>query len=105
MTDSGLSGVIIRGFALPAGKFQVAAADVLVLLPSGYPDVPPDMFYTEPWLRLAQGNSYPARAGRPHCFAGVQWQRWSRHNHEWRPGIDGLRTMIKRIETAIEDAA
>lgn len=103
--DSGSSGVIIRGFALPEGKFQVTAADVLVLLPSGYPDVPPDMFYTEPWLRLAQGNCYPARADQPHSFAGVRWQRWSRHNHEWRPGIDGLRTMIKRIETAIEDAA
>ena len=102
VTDSGMSGVIIRDFPLPEGKFQVTAANVLVLLPSGYPDVPPDMFHTEPWLRLAQGNRYPTHTGRSPCFAGVLWQCWSRHNNEWRPGVDGLRTMIKRIEAALE---
>jgi len=38
-------------------------------------------------------------------FAGQNWQRWSRHNSEWRPGIDGIWTMLKRVEDALERAA
>ena len=105
VTDGGNQGVILRGVALPEGKFQIEAADVLILLPGGYPDVPPDMFYTKPWLRLAQGNRYPMAADQPLQFADENWQRWSRHNNAWRPGIDCLRTMIKRVEAAIARAA
>jgi len=102
---SGGQGIIIRDFALPEGKFQVAAADVLILLPGGYPDVSPDMFYTNPWLRLTQENRYPTAADQPLWFDGEHWQRWSRHNNVWRLGADGLRTMLKRVEVAIEGAA
>jgi hypothetical protein len=35
---------------------------------------------------------------------GHNWQRWSRHNNSWRPGVDGLHTMIKRIEHALAKA-
>lgn len=103
-TDSGHQGVVIRNLALPDGKFQVATADVLILLPGGYPDVPPDMFYTKPWLCLADGNRYPTSADQSLRFGGESWQRWSRHNNAWRPGIDGLRTMIKRVEAAFAAA-
>ena len=97
--------LIFRGFKLPEGKFTAAAADILVLLPPGYPDNPPDMFYTLPWLTLSGPNRYPKAADQPMAFAGQTWQRWSRHNNHWRRGQDGIWTMLKRIETALTQAA
>lgn len=97
--------VILKAFALPTGRFDAPSADILVLLPSGYPDTPPDMFYVTPWLKLASSNSYPNRADQSFEFGRRNWQRWSRHNNEWRTGVDGIWTMIKRIETALEQAA
>lgn len=65
----------------------------------------PDMFYLEPWIKLVQGNRYPKAANNPFSFSGRSWQRWSRHNNEWRRGVDGIWTMLKRIEYALEVAA
>ena len=45
--DGAQKGIILRGYSLPAGRFDAKAADILVLLPPGYPDVPPDMFHTK----------------------------------------------------------
>lgn len=103
--EGGKKGIVLKERQLPAGRFDVSKADVLILLPSGYPDVAPDMFYLLPWVRLAASNTYPRKADRALEFAGKKWQRWSRHNREWRPGIDGIWTMIKRVEDAIEKAA
>ena len=97
--------VIFKAFALPTGRFDAPSADILVLLPSGYPDTPSDMFYVTPWLKLSSSNSYPNRADQSFEFGRRNWQRWSRHNNEWRTGVDGIWTMIKRIETALEQAA
>ena len=97
-------GVVLKQVSLPTGKFDYPSADVLVILPPGYPDVAPDMFFCDPWLRLVPTGRYPNCADQPHDFLGRRWQRWSRHNSSWRPGIDGLHTMIKRIEHALEEA-
>lgn len=97
--------IILRGMVLPAGRFDSQVADILILLPAGYPDSPPDMFYALPWLRLAATRAHPRAADQPCAFAGQNWQRWSRHNDAWRPGIDGIWTMVKRIETALQEAA
>ena len=103
--DGEQSGVILRDYGLPDGKFQVSKADILILLPRSYPDAPPDMFYALPWLTLVPSSRYPRQADRPLNFNGQRWQRWSRHNNEWRVGADGIWTMLKRIETALEIAA
>ena len=102
--DGKLKGVILRKRTLPDGKFDATEVDVLVLLPPGYPDVPPDMFYIFPWIKLLSNNRYPKAADRPLKFGHENWQRWSRHNSEWRPGVDGIWTMLKRIEHAIKEA-
>jgi hypothetical protein len=102
---SGQNAVILRGVILPAGRFDAAAADILILLPAGYPDSPPDMFYAQPWLRLTARRAYPRAADQPYSFAGQNWQRWSRHNDAWRRGVDGIWTMVKRIEAALQEAA
>ncbi len=105
VSNAGHKGTILREMSLPAGKYDVACADVLILVPPGYPDTPPDMFYTLPWLRLCASGGYPTRADQPFDFDGQRWQRWSRHSDQWRPGRDGIWTLIKRFEHAVEIAA
>ncbi|MBD2015227.1 hypothetical protein H6F96_14760 [Microcoleus sp. FACHB-53] len=105
IVDGGNKGIVLPKFRLPTHKYDASQVDVLILLPSGYPDVPPDMFYLEPWVKLIQGNCYPKAANNPFAFSGRSWQRWSRHNNEWRPGVDGIWTMLKRVEHALEVAA
>lgn len=98
-------GLILKQYQLPSGIYDIERADILILLPSGYPDLPPDMFYLLPWVKLAQGQKYPKRADIPYQFKGQNWQRWSRHNRQWRRGIDGIWTMLKRVKNALEVAA
>lgn len=105
MQADGQRGVIFRAYALPGGQLTPARADLLILLPPGYADVPPDMFYLLPWVRLAANNNFPRCADVAYAFGGQTWQRWSRHSNEWRPGIDGIWTMLKRIEAALRIAA
>lgn len=104
ISDGTHTGVILKQVSLPAEKFNHPVADVLVILPPGYPDVAPDMFFCDPWLTLVSAGRYPTCADQPHAFVGRNWQRWSRHNTSWRPGVDGLHTMIKRIEHALAEA-
>lgn len=105
VVDGSKNGVILKARPLPSGRFDAPAADILIILPPGYPDVPPDMFYLLPWVKLVPANRYPNAANQPVTFNGQSWQRWSRHNSTWRPGVDGIWTMIKRIEDALEKAA
>jgi hypothetical protein len=100
----GQKGVILRSVVLPAGRYDAESTDVLIIVPGGYPDAQPDMFYTLPWVRLKSSGAYPSRADQPIDFAGQRWQRWSRHSDQWRPGRDGIWTMIKRFEHAVEIA-
>ncbi|MCW3783223.1 E2/UBC family protein [Defluviimonas salinarum] len=97
-------GVILSGITLPEGKYQVGEADILILLPTSYPDVAPDMFYALPHLRLMPEQQPPRCTEARLIFDGQDWQRWSRHNNHWRPGTDGLWTMVKRVEEALEVA-
>jgi hypothetical protein len=104
-SEGGAKAVVLKGWSLPQGRFDNRAADILILLPAAYPDCAPDMFYLSPWVRLVTSNQYPNAANVAHAFAGQSWQRWSRHNNAWRPGVDGIWTMVRRIERALEIAA
>ena len=103
-SDAGTAGVVLKNMQIPAGKYNHESADLLVLLPNGYPDACPDMFFLHPWLQMQPSGRYPTCADVAHTFAGQRWQRWSRHSSEWRPGIDGLHTMIARFRRAVEIA-
>ena len=105
MGDSAQMGIVLSDFSLPPGLFDTENADILIVLPSGYPDTPPDMFFSIPWLKLKSSGNYPRAANVSFDFGGKNWQRWSRHNNEWRPGTDGIWTMLKRVETALQKAA
>ena len=103
--ESGQKAVIVKQFGLPTGRFDAPSANILILLPCSYPDVAPDMFYTLPWLKLAGSNRHPNCADAHFEFQGRNWQRWSRHSNEWRAGVDGIWTTLKRVETALKSAA
>ena len=105
VSNRGNKGIVLIDFKLPVSKFQVPTAEILILLPPGYPDASPDMFYVLPWLELASGGGYPCKADQPWQFEGENWQRWSRHNSEWRAGTDGFRTMVLRVRRALWEAA
>jgi hypothetical protein len=101
----GQRGVVLRQYPLPAGIFNSCKADILIIIPPGYPDTPPDMFHLIPWVRLTARNAFPRAADQSVMFNGQSWQRWSRHNNEWRPGVDGIWSMLKLIDHALKVAA
>ncbi|MEM7432634.1 MAG: multiubiquitin domain-containing protein [Pseudomonadota bacterium] len=104
LSQGGQTGVVLSEMPLPPGKFNAEVVDVLFLLPTGYPDAAPDMFYTAPRLTFATNGALPKATNVQHQFANRTWQRWSRHNTSWRAGIDGLRTMVARATTAFAEA-
>jgi len=104
VTSGSVNGLVFPNFTLPKGLFDRDSSALLIILPSGYPDLPPDMFYLNPWARLASTKQYANRADQAYQFNNLNWQRWSRHNTEWRRGKDGIWTMLKRVEHALKEA-
>ena len=101
--ENNQKGLVFPSYPLPDGKFNRSRTDLLILLPAGYPDAPPDMFFCDPPLLLADGSAAPS-TDVPFPFHGRVWQRWSRHNSSWRPGIDGIHTMLQRVNAALHSA-
>lgn len=101
--DGTAAGVVLKAFPLPAGVFDHETADILIQLPTGYPDACPDMFFVNPRIRFRDGRT-PLNTEVDQVFAGRNWQRWSRHSQDWRPGVDGLRTMVARVRRALDAA-
>ncbi len=102
MADGERKGVVLKQFDT-GGRFDHDTTDILVVLPKGYPDACPDMFFCFPWIKLRGSAGWPDRANAEFAFGGQKWQQWSRHNSEWRAGVDGLHTMIRRIIAALRN--
>jgi len=104
--DANQNGLIIRDWILPTGKYNLETSDLLILLPNGYPEVRPDMWYFNPAILLAPSNKLAKQTQVNINFEGKVWQRWSRHYpaNEWRSGIDGIHTYLKKVQTALEIA-
>ena len=102
--ENGAAAVIIEDWRLPVGKYDHDVVSLLLLLPDGYPDAAPDMFYVEPWIRLCGQSDWPNAAAVSQQFHGRRWQRWSRHWSDWRPGIDGIQTWLTKVRHALEVA-
>jgi len=96
-TEQGMLNVVFPGFALPVGLDR-PAADLLIRLASGYPDIAPDMWWFDPAVRLPDGRAIPA-TDVVESYLGRQWQRWSRHFQagQWQPGRDGLESYLALI--------
>lgn len=99
-TSGNFIDVVIAGYRLPAG-FDHDASDLLVRLPAnGWPDVKPDMWWFDPWIKIAATGGYPPAADTPEVIEGRRWQRWSRHfsASSWQPGLDGLGTYLAMVD-------
>ena len=99
-------GLILHNYSLPSGKYDRDAVDLLIVLPQGYPDTMPDMFYLFPEALLMPDKKYAKATNVKFDFENKSWQRWSRHlsAKSWRPGVDGLHTYLKRVEEALQVA-
>jgi hypothetical protein len=81
--------------------FMAPIKNVTNPLPAGYPNAHPDMFWTFPDVKLANG-SWPKSSEHHYAYDGRNWQRWSRHYQgKWRAGIDGLRSYLAAVRTEI----
>lgn len=98
--NSGETLVLIHDYALPS-CYAPASCTLLIRLLPGYPNTNPDMFWTTPGVRLATGAA-PAAADVIEIYEGTQWQRWSRHAQQWRPGVDNLQTKLRSVRTELE---
>lgn len=81
-----LSWFVIRRLTLPSGWNKTETA-VLILLPPGYPETPPDNFHTDPDLTLAAGAE-PGNASGMVDHADRRWRQFSWHfedTNEWKP--------------------
>lgn len=92
--------LIIRNYQLPA-FYVPRSCSLMIKLPSGYPNANPDMFWTNPIIRLTNGSA-PIASEVQESYNGESWQRWSRHMNSWRAGIDNIQTKLRAVKTELE---
>ena len=97
---NGRFGLLIEDFPIPSG-YTIEKSTLMLLIPSGYPGSPLDMFYFAPSLNTTNGRTIGALVSETHF--GRTWQRWSRH-YQWRPGIDTLVTHIEYVKNEMKGA-
>ena len=90
--------VVLPGFRLPEGLTE-PAADLLLRLAPGYPDIPPDMWWFSPAVCRIDGRDIPQtqveeRYLRPDLAALVPApsSRCVEPGNRWARGISGART-------------
>jgi hypothetical protein len=97
--------VLIRDFPFPEA-YSPRSADLLLRLPPGYPDAAPDMFWTRPDVKLANGgvpqncehHEVPGAGAGVEVYENIPWQRWSRHfQGGWQVGRHGLHFFVGSI--------
>src|ERR1700677_3320566 len=69
--------IVLHDFEFPK-TYAPTAADLLIVLPAGYPNAKLDMFYTRPDIKLVNGN-WPNACQARAKYGDVEWQQWSRH--------------------------
>lgn len=94
--------VVINNFQFPSQHYSPDKADLLIKIPPGYPNTPLDMFWTNPEVKLVNGQ-VPQKTESREEHHGKTWQRWSRHYvTPWRPGIDSLRSFVQSIHVELQ---
>jgi hypothetical protein len=102
VSEASMICVVFSGFSLPIG-YDPPHSDLLLRLSPGYPDVPPDMWWFSPAVRLADGRSIPATDSNEQHL-GRTWQRWSRHFNggQWQSGVDSLESFLALIRKELQ---
>lgn len=99
---------LIQDYKLPEKLYVQQVCDVLVVIPSNYPQAGNDMFWTHPRLVRADGKPIPQTTevggGDHRTHLGKEFCRWSRHWNQgpsvWKPGVDGIVTILRRLDFA-----
>lgn len=88
--DPNYRWIIIVHFVLPKG-WNKSETRVLIYIPAGYPITPPDNFFTDPDLRLANG-AMPGNVSANEAHLGSSWMRFSYHVEcsDWHGSADIL---------------
>lgn len=101
--------VRINKVILPKGKWNRDDADVLFVVPPGYPAARPDCFWVTPAsFRLAGGGTPQASndgnpiPGDPVSGRPTTWFSW--HLSHWTPGQDSLVSYFQTILTRLTPA-
>lgn len=104
-TEGNMLCVVIRGYRLPPG-YSRPSVDLFLRLPTGFPDLPPDMWWFDPPAQRADGQVIQA-ADAVEQHLGRAWQRWSRHFNQgqWRSGVDTLESFLALIRKELERCA
>jgi len=104
-TEANATCVVLPDFALPPG-LNPSHSDLLLRLNAGYPDIAPDMWWFDPPVKRADGQTIPATEVVEQ-YLGRRWQRWSRHfsNGQWQSGIDGLESYLALIRRELGRSA
>ncbi len=100
--------LVLKSFRLPEGLYDQQCCDVLVVIPNNYPQAGNDMFWTYPRLSRCDGKAIPQTnnpgTGDNRMHQDIEFCRWSRHwpngPSAWKPGSDGVVTIIRRLEWA-----
>lgn len=102
VAESGLTNLIIKNYPLPPG-FDQKQTDLLIRLPAGFPDAPPDMFWVDPEIKLAKTGVHAPASDNFESYVSRTWQRFSRHLAQgaWRPGVDSLESWLHSIRTLL----
>lgn len=81
---SNIEWLILRRWQLPTG-WNKKETRLLIIIPAGYPVTPPDNFYTDADLRLADGRQPGNTSLAGH--QGESWLQFSYHleSGDWRP--------------------
>jgi hypothetical protein len=93
--------LIVPGVPTGTG-WNCRVADVLVLIPAGYPHVPPDSFYTEAGLRLASDAEPSSSFIQPVLGGLYRWFSW--HLCRWDPNSGTLDRYVRFCESRLRDA-
>ena len=96
--------VVLPQFKLPEG-FSPQAVDLLLVLPFGFPETQPDMFWVDPRVLLHGQPPQATELQQP--FLDRSWQRFSRHlgPGAWKPGVDNLQSWLSMITTLLRREA
>jgi len=90
--------LIIKDFPF-SDSYVPQIADLLIIIPAGYPNAPLDMFWTNPDVKLINGN-WPSASDNHEQYNERSWQRWTRHG-SWRMGIDSLKSFLTSVKKEI----
>lgn len=94
----GVQGVLVElpGFPLPPG-WSREETTIRFLVPYAYPSAPPDSFWTDAGLALANGTT--PQGARPQPIPGtaddVLWFSW--HVQQWDPNRHTVQTFVEVI--------